>query len=483
MLTFLPPLSIRLIFLSISHFVLVQVYCQTGPDTLSKRPFDTLPQAGFQNPVQVRQFYTLIKEPMPWLQQKPLQQFLLQFLQQADRWGLEPGDYRTGYVDSVFNNRVLLADRYDSLYADARITSEAIHLFHDLALGNIDQPVGYAGFRYTPNCLDIPGLLALAVANDQLQELPDALEPSVPAYITLKFALLQLLRARDDTTAARDDTTTARDVKKAIDDRLSAMGILNGRRLLPGRIRELNEALNTLRWVRCLQLEQCIIVNIPSATLDYYEAGKPALRSKVIVGKRSTPTSTLSSHITGIVLYPYWTVPSTIARRELLPLIKRDPAFLNENGYQVINTAGKLVDPVTVEWTKYSSTYFPYTLRQSTGCDNSLGIIKLNFYSPYGIYLHDTPWKSLFNTSKRYLSHGCVRVEKVAELARLLLKDDSTSFDGIIQQGDALNTKPTQISLARPVPVIIVYNTAWTDQSGEVRFYDDVYRKADKKHE
>jgi len=222
---------------------------------------------------------------------------------------------------------------------------------------------------------------------------------------------------------------------------------------------------------------QCIVVNIPSAPLQYYVDGNLLLQSTVIVGKRSTPTSTLSSQVNEIVLYPYWTVPSKIASRELLPMIKRNPSFLDENGYQVIS-AGKLIDASMVDWKKYSSTNFPFTLRQSTGCDNSLGIMKLNFYSPYGIYLHDTPWKSLFNISKRFMSHGCVRVEKVADLARLMLKADSTAFDEVLQKGDSLNTKPTAMPLTQGVPVFIVYNTVWTDQTGIVRFYDDIYGKS-----
>lgn len=463
----------RFIFLTLSYFIMLQALGQTGPDSLTKLCADTLPPANFRNPAQVRQFYTLIKEPLPWIQQKPLQLILLQFLQQVECWGLEPKDYQTGFLDSVYHDKILLQDRLDSLCADARITTEAIHFFHDVALGNTDEPVRYTGFRYAPDCLDIPGLLALAVANHQLQELPEALEPPAPAYKTLRHALLELLKIRDDTTAPGS-------TQKIIEDKLAAMGILNARHLLPAHIRDLNQSLNTLRWARCLQLERSILVNIPSATLDYYEQGKPLLQSKVIVGKRSTPTSTLSSQVTEVVLYPYWMVPQKIACRELLPMIKRDPAFLEANGYQVIS-AGKIIDPATIDWSRYSSTYFPFTLRQSTGCDNSLGIIKLNFYSPFGIFLHDTPWKSLFNISKRQLSHGCVRVERVAELARLLLKDDSTNFDRIMQKGDSLNTMPTPMPLVRPVPVIIVYNTAWTDLSGNARFYDDVYRKAGKK--
>lgn len=460
--------------------MVLQAYAAPGSDKLTKLSVDTLPQHRFQQPALVRQFYDLVKEPYPWVQRKSLQRSLLQLVHSSEHWGLQEKDYSIGLLDSLYQNSIALQSNQDTLHADEIFTNTAIHFFHDIAMGNSSQPVSYQGWKYIPDCVDIPGLLALAIDNDLLEGLPDAVEPQTPDYKAIKNTLAQLLEIRNDTSSHEDKV-------QALIDRLTLLNILpyalpknnlaNARQIIPVRIREAGEALNTLRWIRCVQKIQCIVVNIPSATLQYYDDGNLLLQSKVIVGKPSTPTSTLSSQINEIVLYPYWTVPSKIASRELLPMIKRNPSFLDENGYQVIS-AGKVIDAAIIDWKKYSSTNFPFTLRQSTGCDNSLGIIKLNFYSPYGIYLHDTPWKSLFNLSKRYMSHGCVRVEKVAELAHLLLKADSTALDEVLQKGDSLNTKPTTMPLSQGVPVFIIYNTAWTDQTGMVRFYDDIYRKS-----
>jgi len=441
---------------------------------------DTLPR-GFSGaaylsnrttPLAVKQFYTVIGHPFPWMAAREQQGVLTGLLHMAAQHGLNEQDYPVNLLDSLYQDKLRLPALADTLRADTLFTETALQFFHDLALGDA-PPVSYPGLQYDPDCLDIPGLLALALGHHQLQELPEALAPPAPDYKALRFTLQQLLAISRD-TASNDST------RRWLTGRLADWGLLPSalqtKQRMEEKIQELKRSLNTLRWTRCLQEQQCIFVNIPSATLQYYAQGQPVLQSKVIVGKRSTPTSTLSSEVKEVILYPYWTVPPKIASRELLPLIKRNPAFLDENAYQVIR-AGKVIDPATVDWTKYSSTYFPLTLRQSTGCDNSLGIIKLNFYSPYGIYLHDTPWKSLFNLSRRYLSHGCVRVEKVTELTRQLLQADSTVLDEIIRKGDSLNTRPTTLTLQRPVPLIILYQTAWTDPLGNVRFYEDVYEK------
>jgi murein L,D-transpeptidase YcbB/YkuD len=370
------------------------------------------------------------------------------------------------------------------MVADARITDAAISFFHHIAIGGEQPPVAYEGLRYVPDCLDVTGLLALSAGNGKLEQLPAALEPVTDDYKALSKLLRELL-------SARDDTSRSAGYRSVLLAKLRAAGVIpyalhepdpvKLRVLLSGRINELNEALNTVRWARCLQLDECILVNIPSASLQYYVQGKLVLQSRVVVGKRSTPTGTLSSEVNEVVLYPYWTVPAKIASKELLPLIKRNASFLNDNGYQVIS-GGQIIDPASINWKQYNASRFPFTLRQSTGCDNSLGIIKLSFNSPYGIYLHDTPWKSLFNLPARYMSHGCVRVERVMELSNLLLRDDSITLKEVVQKGDSLNTHPTPLRLAQPVPLVVVYHTAWPDTTGTVRFYNDIYQKNNTKH-
>lgn len=405
------------------------------------------------SPESVKRFYQLVNLPHPWIQEPALLQQLAQVLQQATAYGLPEQVYPLACLDSLGRELLSLNSGQDSLAADARITVVALCYFRALANGTGTSPVDYEGVHPSVACIDITALLATSVNQLQVAQLPAIVEPTTNLYKSLRDSL--------------------QSIQKVLTDSSAATGSI--RPTLIMRINALCQAINAARWLRCQLEEQCILVNIPSATLQYYVEGKLLLSSKVIVGKPSTPTGTLSSEVLEIILYPYWTVPGKIARRELLPLIKRNPGYLQTNGYQVLNN-GRLIDPSSIDWKKYSSSYFPFTLRQSTGCDNSMGIIKLNFYSPYGLFLHDTPWKILFNAPNRYFSHGCVRVERVAELARLLLKDDSVTLNAILQKGDSLNTQPTPIGMNTPIPVVIVYETAWPDISGAVRFFEDIYR-------
>ncbi|MCY7359434.1 MAG: L,D-transpeptidase family protein [Rudanella sp.] len=195
--------------------------------------------------------------------------------------------------------------------------------------------------------------------------------------------------------------------------------------------------------------------------------------SRVVVGKRSTPTPLFTAYIPSVVLYPYWNVPRSIMTRELLPKIRRNPvATLNAMKLQVINAKGQVVDPKAINWTTTVSK-FPYRLRQSTGCDNALGLLKFNVSSPYDIYLHDTNARQAFAKSNRHLSHGCVRVEKPDELANLLLGYAYFGADYLVSC--ALNTSPQTIPLPQAVPVIMTYNVLDIDEEGAIRVYPNVY--------
>ncbi|MES1213948.1 MAG: L,D-transpeptidase family protein [Bacteroidota bacterium] len=145
--------------------------------------------------------------------------------------------------------------------------------------------------------------------------------------------------------------------------------------------------------------------------------------------------------------------------------------------FQVLNKSGKLVDPYSVDWQQYSTKNFPYLIRQSTGCDNSLGLLKLNFYSPYGVYLHDTPMKSLFMFNKRYFSHGCMRMEDPFKLGHLVLKNNPVAIDTLTEKGCLRNQSPVVVPADVQMPVVVWYNPAGTDSTGNVIFYEDVYKK------
>lgn len=403
---------------------------------------------------QVKTFYELYQGNMAWMYAPVDKSSLLDLFRNAADFGLCEKKYQFDFVNALRADTLQLTTRTDSLLADIRLTNAAIHFLHDIAFGSHAPPIGYNGLNYLPEYLDIALLLVTALKSGQLNNVISKIEPGSAEYVAIKNKIIQYNKLQADS--------------------LQESGIE-----LTERLKELKEAINTIRWINGIRQSghPVIVVNIPSASLLLWEQDKVLLESKVIVGKQSTRTPTLCSRVTDIVLYPHWTVPKKIASRELLPLIKKNFRYLDANNFQVLNEQGKIVAPSSIDWKKLNADYFPYTLRQSTGCDNSLGIIKLNFYSPYGVYLHDTPWKMLFAFSKRYFSHGCIRVEKAIELSRLLLKSNSVAIDTITEKGCLYNQNPIILSLPQKVAVFVLYNTAWVDSSATVRFSPDVYNK------
>lgn len=470
-----------------------------------------------QYPEFVKEFYKTYQYNSAWINNNLNRQQLFQLLKTASELGLQEEDYQFNFIQSFRNNLTILLSHNDSLFAEIRFTDAAIHFFRDVAFGNRKPVIGYNGLNYSPDCFNIPVLLAVAISENRFPLLLKELEPTLPGYIALK-KLLILFNQRVNESSFKETVITAATANNknlpllsrlhqlGITDSLNAKysetglkekvrsaqrlfnlpddGVLHNTAIkamnvpLTVRIEELKAAMNTLRWLRCIsQQSPAFVVNIPSAILIVLRKGDILLQSKVIVGKRSTPTPTLTSKITDVVLYPYWVVPQKIATRELLPLIRRNIGYLDANNMQVLNMNGKVVNPVNIEWDKLSTSYFPYVLRQSTGCDNSLGLVKLNFNSPYGVYLHDTPWKVLFNFNKRYFSHGCIRVEKAIELAHFLLKENTIAIDTLEEKGCLRNQAPIVVPVSEKIPVFVLYNTAWIDSTALVQFNDDIYKK------
>jgi L,D-transpeptidase YcbB len=218
--------------------------------------------------------------------------------------------------------------------------------------------------------------------------------------------------------------------------------------------------------------ERYLLVNIPSFTFRVMHRDSVKLTSKVIVGLPGKRTPVLNSVIECMVVYPYWHVPRSIATKELLPLIKKNPHYLTSNHFEVFNAHGKLLNPNDINWKQYSANNFPFKLRQMDGSDNALGIIKFQFENPYGIYLHDTNARILFSRDIRALSHGCIRAEKAVELGQYLLNFDHGRFKASDLEKIIANHKKTDIDIKKPLPIFVRYFTA--DGNG---VYADVYSK------
>lgn len=470
-----------------------------------------------RNIKEIKELYSILEYRSAWIEDpgEYNRDMFLRILETAGKQGLNEKDYQYGFIQAFRSQPHPLNNLNDSLLAEIRFTDAALSFFHDFVFGNVKPVFSYEGLDYKPDCYNIPFLLAECISNNQLcllekWELPMAeiklirkkiaqlTEMSASEYFKeekivsakvghLNKPLLNKLYYLG--IADSPDLVSDKEIKEKVKEaqqhfNLLADGVLRSTILqelnvsLADRLKQLNTSLNYYRWIYCLTSKQSVIVvNIPSAYMKVYDPSGIILEMRMVVGKPSTPTPTLTSRIGEVVLYPYWMVPRSIATKELLPAIKRNPGYVNANSFQIINNQGKVMDPYKIDWKEMSAGNFPYMIRQSTGCDNALGLIKLDFYNPFSVYLHDTPLKSYFGLHKRYFSHGCMRMEKPMELGHMVLKNNSIAIDTLTEKGCIYNQSPIVVNADVKMPVIVWYNPAGIDSTGRVVFYEDVYRK------
>ncbi|MDP4284668.1 MAG: L,D-transpeptidase family protein [Bacteroidota bacterium] len=222
-------------------------------------------------------------------------------------------------------------------------------------------------------------------------------------------------------------------------------------------------------------------VNLPGFYLKLVNNDSVIITSKVIVGKPSTPTPLLTSEISNMVTYPTWTIPASIIKKDILPELKKDPGYLEQKGFSLVDYKGDIINPFSIKWSKYSND-IPWKVVQGSGAENALGIFKFNFNNPYSVYLHDTNQRYLFSNSNRALSHGCVRVQKWEDIAFFIARRDSMdmkSHNNIAYTVDSIKTWIAQKSRKRimvknRLPLFIEYYTCST-KNNKIIFYDDIY--------
>jgi murein L,D-transpeptidase YcbB/YkuD len=215
-----------------------------------------------------------------------------------------------------------------------------------------------------------------------------------------------------------------------------------------------------------------VMVNIPAASVEVVENGVVVQRHTAVVGKVDRPSPIVNSRISEINFHPYWTVPASIIRKDLIPIMQKDPTYLDTWKIRVYDKKGEEVSPTAINWQTDDATN--YRFRQDPGDQNSLGIVKINFASPEGVYMHDTPHKGTFNDDYRFDSSGCVRVQNIRELIAWILKDTpgwtSDQVETELRGNDRLDVK-----VVNPVDLHWVYITAWSTTDGIVNFRNDIY--------
>ena len=240
------------------------------------------------------------------------------------------------------------------------------------------------------------------------------------------------------------------------------------------RLRQMVVNLERWRWMpRTLEASH-VAVNVAGATLELVENGTPTMAMRVVVGDTKHPTPNFTAPMASLVVNPPWSVPPSIATKEVLPKLRRDRKYLASQNLRITAYPEDSPEAVGegVDWDQIASDgVFPYRLRQPPGPDNALGRLKFNLQGTDAIYLHDTPQRKAFGKANRALSHGCVRVEKPLELAERLL---GSNWQGKL--AETIDEKATRtLKMERSIQVYLLYWTAWAEPDGTVQFRDDLY--------
>ncbi len=240
------------------------------------------------------------------------------------------------------------------------------------------------------------------------------------------------------------------------------------------RLSQLKTNLARLRALSGNLAARFVVCNLPAAQIEAIEGGVVVSRHTAVAGKPDRPSPDIDSKITEINFNPFWTVPVSIVRRDLIPKMQAEPGYLTENRIRIFDPRGNELLPEQINWQTEEAVH--YQFKQDPGDKNSLGSIRINFPNAHQVYMHDTPAKNLFGDDFRFASSGCVRVQNVRELVNWLLADtpgwSREEIEQVIKSGERKDAR-----LAKPVPLHWVYVTAWATPDGIVQFREDIYAR------
>ena len=239
------------------------------------------------------------------------------------------------------------------------------------------------------------------------------------------------------------------------------------------RIKQLEASLERLENMNFGFGQRYVVVNLPATFAEAVENDHVVRRYRVIVGKTEKPSPTLTAEITGVILNPTWTVPSSIAKTEISAHMRKDPGYLSRMHMEVLDAHDAAIDPRSVDWSGARTPNF--TVRQQSGTWNALGAVKIDMPNPYSVYMHDTNQRNLFSDDYRFDSHGCSRVDNVRDLAAWLLQEEMPKWNRAAIDAAIATGQRQDIPLPRKVPVAWIYLTAWMTKDQTVQFRNDIY--------
>lgn len=481
--------------------------------------------------VHVRNFYEQLDYSLAWIKQnQPTQQArtVIQVLQEADNKGLNADDYDSSrWSDRLSRLQHSPSPEQKALF-DVALTICLMRYISDLHIGRVNpQHVKFA-LDVGPKKYDLPSLIRQKlVASENVRSELEAVEPPFTGYKRTRRMLQHYLElAREDdgeklpipekpleggtayagiprlTRLLRLLGDLASDAPVAGESGLygqvlvSAVKHFQQRHGLPAdghlgkktlealntplafRVEQLRLTLERWRWIPYPFPEPPIVVNIPEFRLRAFGAeNKIGLASRVIVGKSYRhQTPVFVGNMLYVVFRPYWNVTPSIQRSEIVPAIRKNRNYIADKNYEVTTAQGAVVTSgVITDDVLQQLSAGKLLVRQRPGPANALGLVKLMFPNEYHVYLHSTPSATLFSQSRRDFSHGCIRVEKAAELAAWVLRDKSEWTLEKVRAAMENGPDNAQVNLSTPIPVLILYGTAVVDEENQVHFFDDIY--------
>ncbi len=450
---------------------------------------------------------------------------MVRLLQASEAEGLEPADYHVTQLQTLLRNNPGLADGADYLRAkfDMLLTDGLLLYARHLIQGKVDPRTldsswNYARVDYDPDA--VAKALLAAVASQQVASTLERFKPRGDFYARVKAALAEY-RSRAGTEDFRpvpggvtlrpgDSHTHVR----ALRERLAELGYLDRgvtnsdyfdevlagavRRLqgdfsididgvagpqtfeainvpLSARVEQLRVNLDRLRWISQDISEDYLVVNIAGYELYYMRNGTMQWETAVMTGAIDTRTPIFQAPLRYLEFNPTWNVPRSILARDLFAKFRANPQRVVDQGYVLYNSRGETVDPLALEWDRYTGENFPYRVVQMPGPDNAMGRVKFMFPNQHAVYLHDTPARALFYRSQRAFSAGCIRVQNPLELARVLL-DDPVKWSAAQIQSLVDSGRPRQVvHMQRDVDVLLMYWTVSPAPGDGIQFHRDVY--------
>ncbi len=237
------------------------------------------------------------------------------------------------------------------------------------------------------------------------------------------------------------------------------------------RLGQLQTNLQRLQSMTASPGQRYIMVNIPAAEIEAVEGGRVMSRHNAVVGKIDRQTPILNSQVHEININPYWNAPESIVRKDIIPLMRKDPNYLKDNNIRLFGPNGE-VDPMTIDWSTEDAAKLRF--RQDPGRINAMATMKINFHNPHAVYLHDTPQQSLFTGIERFHSSGCVRVQNVRDLVTWILREtpgwDRRTIEQTIQ-----TDSDVKVPVTNPVQIHMAYISAWATGEGVAHFRNDIY--------